>query len=690
MFSLPKLDKAMRNHLKKLKVDDVLHFIIKYPPKSYTNTTPSTALIPHTQVVLRVEIHALHLLGFGKNARLHIQASTSDFKQDIELLIFHPKIFHKKLFAPNTQHYVMGKLESYQGRLSLIQPKVITQINTITPNFASTSLKNQTIHKLACALITHSSLSILPPHIAQKIYEMFYPTPEFVSAYQAHGFSSEHINALKFVEIYRYLALLSQKKSQFPARFICANNPASFLQSLPFTLTDGQKNAISDIRRDLQSPIASRRLIMGDVGCGKSVVIFSAVMCAYPHTSILMAPTTILATQLYEEAKRLLPAYIKIHLITSKTLKMPQDIQEAHFIIGTQALLYRELALKNLALVMSDEQHRFGTKMRYTLEKVGLKHAMPESDTESRLDSSADSRLDSHVDFHADTQESEALDSKEDELDSMLAPHFLPPTLPPELLPSTPLPSTLARPHVLQFSATPIPRTLAMINAQFIHLSLIKDLPFKKDITTHIIDKSGFKSLLTHLQSEVSKGNQAIIVYPLVEESQALNYLSLSEGLGFWQRHFEGVYCTSGKDKNKQDVIDEFAIKGSLLLATTLIEVGISLPKVSTIVIVAPERLGLATLHQLRGRVSRNGLKGYCYLYTHQRESPRLQAFAQTLSGFEIAELDLQYRSSGDLLSGTRQSGSEFEFIDLSQDMQIIQEAKAFLDVSASHAKTER
>ena len=131
-----------------------------------------------------------------------------------------------------------------------------------------------------------------------------------------------------------------------------------------------------------------------------------------------------------------------------------------------------------------------------------------------------------------------------------------------------------------------------MINSQFINLSVIKDLPFKKDITTRIIDKSGFKALLTHLKEEIAKGNQAIIVYPLVEESQTLDYLSLTEGQGFWQRHFEGVYCTSGKDKNKQEVIDEFALKGSLLLATTLIEVGISLPKVSTIVIVAPERLG--------------------------------------------------------------------------------------------------
>ncbi len=117
-----------------------------------------------------------------------------------------------------------------------------------------------------------------------------------------------------------------------------------------------------------------------------------------------------------------------------------------------------------------------------------------------------------------------------------------------------------------------------------------------------------------------------------------------------------------------------------MLLATTLIEVGISLPKVSTIVIVAPERLGLATLHQLRGRVSRNGLKGYCYLYTHQPQNERLKAFCETLSGFDIAELDLKYRNSGDLLSGERQSGDEFIYIDMSTDSKIIEEAKMLLN----------
>ncbi|MGI0440194.1 helicase-related protein, partial [Helicobacter himalayensis] len=290
-------------------------------------------------------------------------------------------------------------------------------------------------------------------------------------------------------------------------------------------------------------------------------------------------------------------------------------IDSCHFIIGTQALLYRNLNFDDCALVMSDEQHRFGTNQRYKLEKM----------------------------FSAQNG----------------------------VNPS--------KPHSLQFSATPIPRTMAMINSQYINVSNITDLPFKKDITTSIIGKSAFKGLIAHLQSEFALFHQAIIVYPLVEESEHINYLSLNEGREFWQRHFEGVYVTSGKDKQKERVLEEFKERGNLLLATTLIEVGISLPRLSTIIIVAPERLGLATLHQLRGRVSRNGLKGYCFLYTHTTNTERLEKFASTLDGFKIAELDLKYRNSGDLLSGTRQSGDEFVFFSY-EDSEILSEAKSAIE----------
>lgn len=617
------LSKTNQSRLAKLKISSLLQFVLTHTPKSYTDTTLSSELVLESNGVFKVYIHSLQH-SFGTNAHIKIYASLSDFDQELVMTIFHPQAFHKKIFAPHSQIYVMGKLKLYNGQYHITQPKAITHINTINVHFKTTALNAKAMCELSKEFVSIENLleSHIPLDIAEKIYEIFNPTSSFCQAFNAQNtFPPAHLQALKFVEIYQYLSLLSKKKRYFSAKYKCDNHIDEFIESLPFSLTMGQRQAIADISTDLSQNIAAKRLIMGDVGCGKTIVILCAVMICYPHTSILMAPTTILAAQLYEQAQKLLPPYMRIHLITAKSKTLSQEEQNAHFIIGTQALLYRELNLENLALVMSDEQHRFGTNQRYSLEKIG--------------------------------QSKEGL---------------------PNLLES--LPQTNARPHVLQFSATPIPRTLAMINSQFIDLSIIKDMPFKKDIDTMIIDKSSFKDMFIHLQNEINKGHQAIIVYPLVEESDRLDYLSLNEGLGFWQKHFNNVYCTSGKDKNKEQVISDFAQNGSLLLATTLIEVGISLPKVSTIIIVAPERLGLATLHQLRGRVSRNGLKGYCYLYTHQSTNERLQAFCKTLSGFEIAELDLKYRNSGDLLSGERQSGDEFNYFDMGSDVEILQRAK--------------
>ena len=170
-----------------------------------------------------------------------------------------------------------------------------------------------------------------------------------------------------------------------------------------------------------------------------------------------------------------------------------------------------------------------------------------------------------------------------------------------------------------------------------------------------------------------------LIIYPLVEESENYGYKSLEEAARFWQEHFDGVYVTHGKDKQKDEVLREFRDKGKILLATTVVEVGISLPKLSTILIVGAENLGLATLHQLRGRVSRTGLKGYCFLYTNDKNNERLQKFAKLSSGFEVAELDLAYRRSGDILTGKEQSGKAFRFLNMAEDKEIVARAKALL-----------
>jgi ATP-dependent DNA helicase RecG len=161
-----------------------------------------------------------------------------------------------------------------------------------------------------------------------------------------------------------------------------------------------------------------------------------------------------------------------------------------------------------------------------------------------------------------------------------------------------------------------------------------------------------------------------------VEESTEVPYQSLDESRGFWEKKFENVYVTHGKDKQKEEVLLAFREHGNILLATTVVEVGISLPRLTLIVIVGAERLGLATLHQLRGRVGRNGLKSWCYLFSNTKENFRLEQFSKTTNGFDIAKLDLKFRDSGDILDGTIQSGQRFKWLDMAEDEAIVSYAK--------------
>jgi ATP-dependent DNA helicase RecG len=215
-----------------------------------------------------------------------------------------------------------------------------------------------------------------------------------------------------------------------------------------------------------------------------------------------------------------------------------------------------------------------------------------------------------------------------------------------------------------------------MMNATLVDYSFIKQMPFPKKVTTRIIQKGAFGALLTHIKSEIALGHQVAIIYPLTHESENHAYQSLEEGRVFWERHFDGVFVTHGKDKEKETVLARFSSEGNILLATTVVEVGISLPKLSTIVIVGAERLGLATLHQLRGRVSRTGLEGYCFLFTHKQVSERLEAFTKTQDGFAIAELDLRFRQSGDVLSGDIQHGEQFRWFNMAEDVGILEKVK--------------
>ncbi len=533
-----------------------------------------------------------------------------NFDMELQGIIFHARKFHYDTFKSQNRVHVIGKLDMNYDKLQIVQPQVIEEINTIVPKY-KTKLQNKTMIRLIKEQVTKEALSALgiDEKMIETLYQLHHPTIEFIEAYEKQGtYSDETIYTLKYLEIYNHIQKLSEKKIDTPSKKILNGDLSAFLEALPFSLTRDQLKVIEEIKSDFLGEKSAKRVIMGDVGSGKTMVILASVMLAYPSKSILMAPTTILATQIYEEALKFLPKSFKIALITNKSDKK-ESLLEYDFLVGTHALLYRELP--DADLVMIDEQHRFGTKQRALISKLVAK------------------------------------DDK--------APHFL------------------------QFSATPIPRTLSMIQSSIIDISQIKELPFPKDIDTLNIGGHEFADLVEHIKEEIKGGRQTIIVYPLVEESEVIDYQSIDEARGWWEKNFEKVYVTHGKDKEKEDVIEAFKEGGNILIATTLIEVGISLPNLSTIVIVAPERLGLASLHQLRGRVSRTGLKGYCYLFSKQKPSERLKKFSQTLDGFEIAELDLRYRQGGDLLKGDIQSGKSFKWFEPKEDEEILKSVKDFI-----------
>ncbi len=529
-----------------------------------------------------------------------------NFNQEIEGVVFRPKPYHQRQFIVGERVFLFGKIELNFSNLQMVQPRIVKEAGTIVSVY-KTALRADVMQALVKQYITQENLVIegLSTSIAELLVALHFPASlppkEGTSAYETN------LYALKFSELYNHLKLLISKKESYPALESISAEYDTWVKTLPFKLTEDQLRAIKKIHKDIGKGIAARRMIVGDVGAGKTMVILACAYMAREYGSVLMAPTTVLANQLFEEAEKFLPKSMKIALVTNRSKK--EDLGQYDFIIGTHALLHRQL--KEVALVMIDEQHRFGTAQRNRLSKL-----MERSNR---------------------------------------------------------------RPHFLQFSATPIPRTQAMIDSALIDVSLITETPFKKDIDTSVIHKEDFPVLLEHIKEEIALGHQILIVYPLVEQSEVIAYQSIDEARGFWESRFEHVYVTHGKDKDKEKVLYEFRQKGDILLATTVVEVGISLPELTTVVIVGAERLGLSTLHQLRGRVSRTGLKGYCYLYTNVQTSKRLESFSTTSSGFDIAKLDLEYRKSGDMLSGEHQSGQSFRYVDMATDETIIQAVKNYI-----------
>ncbi len=592
-------DKA---HFKKLKISTLLDLAL-IVPTSYNDTTLSDTLEPGMTGTCEAVVEEISSM----RGKLKVVFFLPKFSKKVTSVFFRATPYHYQLFTKGSHHTIQGRVEVYNGYLQIPQPKSVKEVGRIIPKYKS-ALKQSELATLMQRYVTERSLynEGLDSAEVAAVMRIHFPK-EMGDIHEEKQYKKEIIQKLKFIEAFNHLKKLRGKRADFPAIRALCGDIRDFVKGLPFGLTQEQQKVIAQIQVDLsREDKAAKRMVVGDVGSGKTMVILASVMMTLPYTSILMAPTSLLALQLYEEACKYLPKSVKIALVMQG--KEEGDYLEADFIIGTHALLYKE-DLPEAPLVMVDEQHRFGTKQRAMLEVL--------AGTEKK------------------------------------------------------------KPHYLQFSATPIPRTQAMMDSELLDVSLITTTPFEREVLTRTITKPDFPGLLAHIKEEIAQKHQVLIIYPLVEESAEVPYQSLEESREFWEGKFDNVYVTHGKDKQKEEVLLEFREKGDILLATTVVEVGISLPRLTLVVIVGAERLGLATLHQLRGRVGRNGLKSWCYLYSNFQASERLTQFSRTTNGFDIAKLDLKFRDSGDILDGTIQSGQKFKWLDMGEDEEIVAYAKS-------------
>ncbi|HEB9288778.1 TPA: ATP-dependent DNA helicase RecG [Campylobacter coli] len=587
---------------KKLKIKSAIDLALILP-KKIENLSPSKMPKENELCTQKIIIKSIH----SKKGQLFGLGFCKEWNQDISFVFFHPRTWHFGVCKIGKELILSAKLTRFGHIWQFNNPKILTSFAGFTPKYQIQGLQDKKISEFIHKYLNYENLKesgIEDKYIHFLLNLHAYDEKSFLMFENLERFEKD----LKYIEIYNFLKRLKAKKNHSKAYEIEIFNIANWLKNLPFSPTCDQLNALKDIEQDLGSKEAKRRVIMGDVGCGKTLVLLGAALMVYPKQAILMAPTSILAHQLYEEAKKLLPEFMDILFIKGgkKEKDLEEKIKKANLIIGTHALIH--LQSHNAVLVMIDEQHRFGSAQRQQIYSLN---------------------------------------------EDKLAPHFI------------------------QFSATPIPRTLSMIQSELLNFSFIKEMPFKKDITTLCIQNEGFAKLSEKIKEEIAQNHQIIIIYPLVNPSDKIPYLSLEQARKYWEDNYEKVFITHGKDKQKDEILERFRDEGNILLSTTVVEVGISLPRLSTIIIVGAERLGLATLHQLRGRVGRVGLKSTCYLYTKLKEIPnRLKEFASTLDGFKIAELDLKNRLSGDLLDGFIQHGNEFKYFDFSKDEYILEKAK--------------
>ena len=625
----PKRAETLKAELQIETVEDLLQY---YPYKHIDRSKFYKVNSLHGDLpYVQIRGHFIHFAETGKGRHNRLNAIFADETGEVEIVWFRGVKWIQEKLKRNVEYVLFGKPTWFMDKINIAHPEIeewarfeASLTTGFQPQYSLTEklkqdyITSKTITKMmetAWAKYGHLINETLPSRITEPLRLMHRKQ----AILQIHFPDNEDLLArarfrLKFEELFDIqLKLQFDKKIRersVSGYFFPRENDRlvkDLFQKLPFKMTGAQIRVLGEIRKDVTSGRQMNRLLQGDVGSGKTMVALFAMLMAADSgaQACIMVPTEILAQQHYRTICRLLEGMpVKVGLLTGSTRKKErQVIHEAltdgsmQLLVGTHALIEDTVNFARLGLVVIDEQHRFGVAQR---SKLWMKSNLP--------------------------------------------------------------------PHVLVMTATPIPRTLAMTLYGDLDVSVIDEMPpGRKPVQTQFFSDSQRLTLFSYLKREIEKGRQVFVVFPLINESKKLNYKDLADGYESYSRAFPppqyAITMVHGQMKNEEkEESMKYFVQGQshIMVATTVIEVGVDVPNASVMVIESAERFGLSQLHQLRGRVGRGADQSYCYLMAGSKLSndaqTRLQAMVNTTDGFELSELDMKLRGHGDL-EGTQQSG---------------------------------
>lgn len=626
----PNRGELLRKELGIYKYVDLVNFF----PNRYIDRTRYYKINELQNNIAEVQIIGkiinIKTVEFGRNQKRLVATFVDDTGQ-MELVWFQGHKWIRESLKLNEICVIFGKCTSFGNAFNMAHPEIelmseheqslrsaMQSVYPSTETLANRGISNRVINKLMQQLFLETQAlftETLPDYLINELklipkkaalFNIHFPKSADVLAKAKFRLIFEELFFIQLQLITKNL-IRKHKIKGHPFSTVGEYFNDFYQNHLPFQLTNAQKRVIKEIRTDMGSNAQMNRLLQGDVGSGKTIVAFMSMLLALDNgfQACLMAPTEILANQHFVGLSELAETLnINIRILTGSTKIVQRRIIHEelengtlHILIGTHALLEDKVKFKNLGLAVIDEQHRFGVEQR---SKLWKKNVIP--------------------------------------------------------------------PHVLVMTATPIPRTLAMSLYGDLDISVIDELPpGRKPIqTVHRFDSNRLK-VWKFLQDEIALGRQIYIVYPLIQESEKMDFKDLMDGYESISRDFPlpqySISILHGKMKpaDKDAEMKRFSEgKTNIMVATTVIEVGVNVPNASVMIIESAERFGLSQLHQLRGRVGRGAEQSYCILMTSHKLSSdsktRMETMVQTNDGFEIAEVDLKLRGPGDLM-GTQQSG---------------------------------